>query len=281
MPIINNKVVVTTQKEVFEVELEGGAVVKLAVMRPNYKHQEQAQKVYNKAFKNAIESGAILRDRINIVMQEQGLWTAEKEKSFQDLRKALLDNEKKLAQGGLKLWAEARPIAIQMRKDRIAMQLLVAERNNVDVNTAESQAENAKFNYLVSACTVYNDTGKPFFASYENYLERMAEPVSIHAATTLGKFVYGVADDYATKFAENKWLTKYKLVDEKLRLINKEGKLVDEDGHLIDEQGRRINAEGQPIDDDGTPYDAITNDYIVETKPFIDDETGEPVKIGA
>ena len=65
-----------------------------------------------------------------------------------------------------------------MRKLRDDLRELISSRTNLDNNTAEGQADNARFNYLVSCCLVYSDNKKGYFNSYEDYLNRSSEEIA-------------------------------------------------------------------------------------------------------
>lgn len=260
-------------KRTFEVEVDGKKT-EFAVLRPNHRAVQQAELVYKRAFREAVQppdgqKGAIVRQAVEAVMRDQNLWDDAKQSRYEELVKNILAGEKKLVSGGIKL-SEARSIAIQMRRDRNELRQLSADRNELDAMTAEAQAENARFNYYVASCTVYGDTGKSYFKDVEDYLSRENDPVVLPAAQAMGKLIYGLEDDYEKKLAENKFLLKYKLVDEDLRLVDKDGKWVDSRGRRVDEKGRLINDDGELIDADGN---LLTEDgeYKVEFKEFEDD----------
>jgi hypothetical protein len=253
--------------------------VEVAVVRPNHRQMEEGQQVHNAAFRKGLESGAILRARVEHYLREQKLWDDAKQAEFDRIQKVLLDGEKTLKRGRIKL-GEARKVAIGMAKARTELLVLNAERVRLDNNTVEAQAENARFNFYVSACTVYADTGKPVFRNLQDYLERAGEDLSWEAASALASLLNNYDADAEKKLPENAFLLKYKFVDDKLRYVNKDGHLTDVDGKLIDEDGRFVayvdgqkvfvDREGNRVDDKG--------EYVVEDAgPFLDDETGEPL----
>ena len=82
-------------------------------------------------------------------------------------------------------------------------------------------------------------------------------------------------NDYESNLPENKFLKKYKFIDDKLRLVDKKGRLIDADGKLIDEEGRYIDDQGNYIDKYGNRVDK-DGEYLVESKPFLDDD-GNPI----
>jgi hypothetical protein len=249
--------------------------VTFLVRSPSLQDQKEATKVYNSAFTDALKSKAVVRAKLDDLLVEQGLWDDTKQMRFATLQAQILEGERKLAKGGIPL-AQAREEALKMKKLREDLRELIAVKTNLDTHTAEGQADNARFNYLVSVCTVYNDTKKPYFSSYEDYNSKSGtDLVAGLAAQNLAGMLYGLDNDYEEKLPENKFLKQYKFVDDKLRLINKDGKLVDGEGRLIDENGRFINEKGEFVDKDGNLVNQ-EGDYVIEFKPFLDDE-GKPV----
>ena len=264
---------VNVNKKNFKVTIDSKEI-ELCVVRPNVKQRQEGQKVYNKAFRDAVESGAILRAKVNSVMREQNLWDDTKEAQYKQLVEKINSSERKIKSGGIKL-SEAKEIALQMRKDRVELRSLTSERSGLDNNTAEGQADNAQFNYWVSACTVYSDTGKPYFNSYEDYVNRDDDPVTGKAASSLALMLYNLDPDYEKKLPENEFLKKYKFVDDELHLVDKNGRRVDIEGRLVNKDGRYINESGELIDIDGNRVDE-NGEYVLNFSPFLDDD-GKPV----
>jgi hypothetical protein len=250
--------------------------VEFLVRSPSLQDQREATKVYNQSFSEALKAKAVVRAKLDDLLVEQGLWDNEKQARFSELQNQILEGERKLAKGGIPL-TNAKELALQMRKTREDIRELISVKTNLDTHTAEGQADNARFNYLVSACTVYNDTKEPYFKGYEDYNNRSADPVALIAAQNLAGMLYGLENDYEEKLPENKFLKQYKFVDSKLRLVNKDGKLVDQQGRLIDDNGRFINEKGQFVDKNGNLVDD-KGDYVVEFSPFLDDD-GKPVAL--
>jgi len=251
-----------------------GKDVELYIKSPSPKNQREAQKIYNRAFSDAINSGSIIRARLDDVMHEQGLWDSKKEMEYQTTQKQILDNERKLAKGGISL-EQAKAAAMEMRKCRDKLKDLISTRTTLDSHTAEGQADNAKFNFLVSACVVYKDTNQPYFSGYEDYTNRAIEPAAIIGAQKLANMLYGLDDNFEKNLPENKFLTKYHFVDDNLRPVDKQGRLIDEEGRLIDEYGRFINENNERVDIDGNPLKEDDN-YDFEFSPFLD-ENGKPI----
>jgi hypothetical protein len=244
------------------------------VRSPSLNDQREGQKVYNQAFTDAIKSKSVVRAKLDDLLEDQGLWNDEKQAKFTGLQKELLEGEKRLAKGGFSL-NEAKDLAIKMKGLRDEIRDLISVRTSLDNHSAEGQADNARFNYLVSACVVYNDTKQPYFSNLEDYLNRSTDQVSIQGAQNLANMLYGLDNDYESNLPENKFLKKFKFIDDKLRFVDKKGKLIDSEGRLIDEAGRFIDEAGNFIDKFGSRVDK-DGEYVVDQQPFLD-ESGNPI----
>jgi hypothetical protein len=106
-------------------------------------------------------------------------------------------------------------------------------------------------------------------------MNRATEEVAILAAQNLANMLYGLDNDYESNLPENKFLKKYRFVDDKLRLVDKKGRLIDAEGRLVNEDGRFIDEEGNFVDKFGNKVDK-DGDYVVDPQPFLD-ENGNPV----
>ena len=259
--------------EDFKVELDGEEKT-FTARSPSLADQREAQKVYNTAFTDAIKSNSVVRAKMDDVLEDQGLWNKEKQAKYETLQEELNDGEKRLAKGGFSL-VDAKKLALKMRNIRLDIRDLISVRTSLDNHSAEGQADNARFNYLVSACVVYKDNDKPYFKDLADYMDRMDDPVALEGASKLATMIYGLDNNFEKNLPENKFLKKYKFVNDELRFINKEGHTVDSDGRLVDENGRYIDKEGKFVDKDGNRVDE-DGDYVVDSQPFLDDD-GNPV----
>lgn len=253
--------------------------VKLCVVKPNARQMNEAQKRFAGAFREFVEAGAILKTKVLDVMRAQNKWSDSQEGKVKELSNAIALNLQKLAtkretpkdvtSRKLKL-SELRSLCFEVRKLRNELQDILVERNTMENLSAESQAEQVRFNYLVSACTVDPDNKKPYFKSLDDYMERADDQDATDAAMNFAYLFYKIEKDRDKNLPENKFLLKHKFVREKdLRPINKdghlvdlEGKLVDEDGYFVDEKNNRIDKDGLAVDKDGN---------YVESEDYEDD----------
>jgi hypothetical protein len=257
----------------FKVETDG-VEKEYLVRSPSLDNQREAQKVYNQAFTDAIKSKSVVRAKLDDLLEDQGLWNDEKQAKFTELQRELLEGDKKLAKGGFSL-NEAKDLAIKMKSVRDEIRELISVRTSLDNHSAEGQADNNRFNYLVSVCLVYNDTKQPVYKNMEEYLNSSTDKVAILGAQHLANMLYGLDNDYESNLPENKFLKKFKFIDDKLRLIDKKGRLIDREGRLIDETGRFLDEEGSFVDKFGNKVDK-DGEYVVDSEPFLD-ENGNPI----
>lgn len=240
------------------------------VKKPTHKQLTEAQFYSSAIFNKAKNAGACLRSKLDEYMRQEGLFTKEEEDRAFELTKKLEDNIKLLREGkdedGNKLKLSfARELAIQIRRDRLELNLILAKRREHDTYTVEGQAENARFDYLVSVC-IYDEDGKQVFESVEDYYNNQDQPYASEAASKLASIAFNIDEDWEKKLPETEFLIKYKFVDENLRYINKDGKFVNSKNELVDELGRRVNEQGELIDADGKVISEVT-----ETAEFEDD----------
>jgi len=260
------------QKKVVKTKLEDDTPVEYVVVKPNGKQLYEAGLEANKTFADAIRSGSFVKSKLKEMMTVAGVWNSDKEQKVKDLRTALFEKEKLLAKGGKSglSKSQARLLALEMRKLRNELLELTMLENEWDNRTAESQAENARFDYLVSVCS-FNEEGTPIFSSFEDYRQRSTEQVAFDCASALSELIYGTAFEDVTKnLPENVFLTKYKFVNEKGRLVNENGDYVDSEGRRIDEEGYYLNQEGKRVDKDGNLIDALGNLVDPEWEEFKD-----------
>jgi len=245
------------------------------VYSPTVENYKEAIKVRNEAFVDALKSKAPLRAQINTLLRSRGEWDDEREQQMKDYNKSLIEKERQLKLGGIKL-SEARKLALEMKQLRLNMQELLVARASLDNMTAEGQADNANFNSLVSACAfrVEGDKEVRHFAGVEDYILSGGSEIANQAATALANSLYNIGQNAEKMLSENQFLIKYKFVDEKLRLVNKDGHLVDDAGRLIDENGYLVDEKGELVDYDGQKLMVKEE----EIKPFLDEEGQEIVE---
>lgn len=277
-----------------------GDPVKVGIKSPSADNFRDSQLVYNKAFRAALDSGALLRQKLNDYMRDQDIWNDDKEKEYEKLSEGIRANESILKGGGIRL-SEAKEIALKIRGLREEFRTLLSEKNALDTNSAEGQADNARFVELVRLCIVNPDTGSAIFPEQKDYDAQADQPWLIDASGELANMLYGLDTDYDKNLEENKFLREFKFVNDDLRFVNKDGHLVDSEGRLLDEDRRFIayrTEEGLKnkntdevyfVDREGEEvvlktYEEGDEEWVKislqDRKPFLDDDD-KPIEIQA
>lgn len=239
------------------------------VKKPSSKELSDAQIYSASVATRAVAAKALTRKKLADVLSEQGIWTKEHQDKLEEIQKRIEANVRKLALGGIKLSA-AREIAISIKKDRRDQQELLSRRSELDEFTIESQAENARFDYLVSVCVV-NEDGSKVFATLDDYKNKSEEPFAYEAANALFEVISNTDKDWQKKLPENKFLLDHGFINEEMRYINKDGKLTDVDGRLVDKDGRYINDKNEYVDKDGNRVNEDGSPYVESPQPFLED----------
>ena len=253
-----------------------------AVILPNYKILEEANKIRSKVFNESLESGDLLRDQLDNELRKRGLWNDSRQMEYDTLRKEILDREYQLQKGGIKL-QDAKRLALEMKEKRERMVQMLSSRSDLDSQTCEGKSENARFNFLFANCLVYNNEEHTKFYpnGLQDYLVDTDNPVAVKGATEFYYLISGT-ESLDDKLPENKFLKKFKFVDDKYRLVEKgTGRLINKDGRYIDEYGNFIeyNQDGTYyyVDINGRKLDELTGNFVVdEPAPFYDDD-GNPL----
>lgn len=256
--------------------------VEYAVRLPSLEEIREADEIQNQVFNKELQKPhCILREELDTILRAKKKWNDEMQMEYETLAKEIVDAELVLERGGIKL-SDAKRIALEMRDKRQRMIDMLSSRTNLDSNTCEGRAANARFNFLYATCLVYNSDGKPYFPNgVRDYLIRQNDPVAIRGAT---EFYYLMTntEDSDSDLPENKFLKKFKFVDDKLRPVDKEGRLIDKDGRHIDENGNYIKwVEADKyvyVDVDGRELEQNGSFKVNEPQPFLDDE-GNPITV--
>ena len=195
-------------------DLEDNDVV-VYVVRPNRDESAKAQMLASRVFRDAVQNGALVRKALDNMLLKQGIWSAEKQSELDKIDEQIRTNLIKLKSGGIKL-AEARDLAIDTRIARLNRSLLLAEKNEHDEFTADAQSEAVKFDYLCSVC-IKNEEGQLVFSDVDDFRDRSNEPFIEVATSKLASMIYGLEENWESNLPENKFLTHYNFIDEKLQ----------------------------------------------------------------
>jgi len=257
-----------------EVTLENGEKVTIFVKKPANNVISAADMRRAKVWNDCIQNDILTKKELSKVMEKRGIWSKKQSEEEDDINQKMADLEKQLFRGkdGKKpKVSEGRDIALKMRQLRMDLRNLISERISLEENTAESLADNARFDYFVAECTFYKDSGKRVYNNLEDYNAKSSDAIAFAAASMLGDVLYNLDTSFESNLPENKWLKAFNLVDDKLALVNNDGdnvsttgQVINDQGHYINEDGQRVDVDGFPLDDDGT---YVMVDYENDLEP--------------
>jgi len=228
--------------------------IEIYVKRPTNDIIRKADIFRTKTWSDCAAQGIQTKKEVVKMMEERGIWSKEKDEEEEKISKKILELERTLYHGDGKTkpkLSEGRDLAIQIRRERIKLRELISERIGLEENCAENLADNARFDFLVANCTYYKD-GSKVYSDFDDYNSKSADEIAFAAASTLGEMMYNLNSNFEKNLPENKFLTKFGLVNDELSLIDpNEGYTIDTEGRRIDEEGYYVNDEGHRVDKEG------------------------------
>ena len=231
----------------------GGEPKKVKIVKPSSRIEAEANmhasKVFSKLAKEHSKgnSGLLLRTQLDQFLRDSKLYSEEDLVEINSLGKQIEDGEKSLRAGGKK--ADGRQIAIDMRKARYTMLVMLAKKFEYDRNTIEHHSETARLHYIIAKCLQFEDGGQ-VYSGPDDY-EFDDSPLKDDLAPAIRKITSLCSSfdmSYEEKLPENKFLKKFNFVDDKFNLV-------DSEGHLVDELGRRIDEQGNLIEDNTETFE--------------------------
>ncbi len=245
--------------ETFKVKQENGSDIELGIIKLNPRIRLEADKIYSTSFTEAIEAGVMLRCQVNNLLEERGVTDSKaiKQKTHKlrsELRSLEVQLKSARKEGRKMTKIEGREIALKMRDLRNELNNVGGDLARYYNSTAESVADNERLNYYVYALTVYAETGKNYWSSYESFKEDYSEVKNLAVDAFLKSF-YNIDSNADKSLYENSWLIRHGFMNESLQLINEQGRLIDSQNRLINEDGRLINENGVLIDEFGNEID--------------------------
>lgn len=223
--------------------------VKLHVKKPNHEQQRESNFIYSKYMNKYLAAKIMPQIRLGEILRENGVWNDEKAKKENELILSINNVREKLKKGGIKL-SEGMKLAKEGIKLNFELMNFSMQKNAMLNDSAETLAQNDKFNYLVSQCTVYSNDGRPVFRDYEQYQEwdnlDSHRLLTYNAGQVFSKLIYNMEDDFRADWPEYKFLKKHGFVNDKLQFL-KDGKVVDFDGNPVVEETQVEETTEEPV----------------------------------
>jgi hypothetical protein len=185
-----------------------GVPVRFAVRMPTKAQQEQANRTLKNARQAALKRGKLPRSKAEALARQRGLWDTAKQDKYEALVRTLAGDAEYLQRATVE---NGRRAAIRMRVARAESRRMREPLNELLESTAEAEGQQARFDYLVSVCTYFADTGKPVFTTVQDYRRRWNEPVGLKAAWMLGAMLFDLDENFEENLPEERYLREHGL----------------------------------------------------------------------
>jgi hypothetical protein len=253
-----------TDNNQVQFEFEGK---KFNVVRPSNKIRKESNIVYNKALREAIDSGFFFEFEIEELLKDRGYNEKDYNKQRNDMMKGIRAYEAKLINEQYKNLDEGKQIAFKTQDLRAELENFDSPHRELRSQSATTFAENKRFNFFAYKC-ISTEDGSQIWTNFDEY-ENDDSQLAIMASAKLLYLLYQVNHESSQKISaertENVWLKQNKFMNEDLQLINTKGQTIDREGRLIDKEGNFINESGDRIDVLGNPLDA--EGKLIPNKP--------------
>jgi hypothetical protein len=177
------------------------------VVEPTINIETAAKKVYMSEYNKALKNDSVPRDRLDDKLKELGLLSQEDYDRMDKLRNEIDELIKPLKTGGIKL-KEMKERAEKAQLLRLQLYSLVSYRTKYDDLTAESVAEDAKFNFLVFSCLLDSE-GKRVFSNIQEWESCTDSDLLEKAASCMVEILYPDRGNFFSTLPENEFLVKY------------------------------------------------------------------------
>jgi len=221
-------------------------IVKFPTSRIEAEANMHASRVFSKLIREKREGDdtLLLRNQLDEFLKDKKVYTEDDIKEITETSKEVTRLEEVMAKGGIKK-SEGRTFAIELRRNRYKLLVMLSKRMEYDKNTIEHHSEGARINYIISKC-LCSDDGVPVFNNVDDYefddtglKNQLIEPIR-----RIGTICSSYDTDFEAKLPENKFLVKYGYCNDKFNLV-------DANGNLVNEKGERINDDGELLDENG------------------------------
>jgi len=252
--------------------------IKFYVTSPTADAVSRADRYRAKIWTECIEDGIKTKEELELMMEKRGLWTEAHKQKEKEIVQKIQDLEKSLYLGDGKErdLSEGVSKAIEMRSLRIKLREHIMQKLNLEQNSAESLADNARFDFLVAHCTFY-ENGQSVYNGIRDYSSKANDDIAFSAAAALAEEMYSFDSSQEENLPENKWLKHFNLVDEDLSLVDEQKNLIDTHGRKINEFGHYINEKGDRVDVNGNILDEDGN-YKITAKYSKKEEKKRPTR---
>lgn len=183
-----------------------GEKVKLKLRQENVDIERKCDTEYHIAFTELVQKGILPRASLEKIMSDRGIWTKEQQSELEGLQARLVELQTKLAAANTN--GEGVSIANEMGDVRGECLKLVEVKSVIFSNSCESLAESIRRDAYIAYALVYEDTNKPVFKNYNDFLSRSEEQVVEDARKRTLEESIKVFQDSVSSLPELEYLTR-------------------------------------------------------------------------
>lgn len=188
-------------KRTFTVELQDGKTVELSTRLPKNSELQESEEEYSIAFNRAIMKGILPESVLAEHLLKNGIWSAEKDEAIEQQRLKVVDLEEKLE--AEKNDMARQKIADSLTVEREELYQMRQQRSQLLAHSAESKAEDAQRNYLVSKVTELASSGVPVWQSHEDFMNEEDSNLVFRATYEYLALANGLPSDFIDQLPEN------------------------------------------------------------------------------
>lgn len=234
------------------------------VVEPSVEVKNESNKIYNTALYQAISDGYLLNCEVEKILRERHVLEEDDDAKIEEVNKRLKSLEKELRSakrnGRRMSKEEGKAIALEMRSLRNSLREIGRTRGDLASKTAESYADNIRFQHWLFQCTKLAESGERYWKTYEDFLADQDSTVALEAMKYFISILTKIDPDYEKRFYENGWLIRQGFMNDALQFVRPDGRTIDEAGRLIDaKSGRFVGEDGQFVDTFGNTVDEAGN----------------------
>lgn len=200
------------EARIFKTKNKAGEEIVLKFIRPTQVVLSKADLKSKEAYSNAFRKGLLTNAEVVKYLKERGIWTQEMEEETAELRVRIRDLEEKLEDPSLSN-EEGESIVDEIKLARAKIADHNANIRSIADNTCESNASEARNQFLAASCVVNAKTGVKVFKDMDDFLSRLDEPLAVDSyreaviSNLEDQLNVSLPSDLSSHYPENKWLS--------------------------------------------------------------------------
>jgi BMFP domain-containing protein YqiC len=195
----------------FESVSKDGEKTEVLFKKPTQGILSKGDFVYRTEFSKAIRAGIMTTAEANKLLRDRGIWDDERESQESTLRLEIGSLETALAEedsyeDGIRLFDKLKEL-------RASLNELTQVYSSISENTAESVASEVRTQFFASECSVYKDSSRRVFSSFDDFKKRLDEQITVdcyrNALISNWEEALGISiDELTDSLPEDEWLKK-------------------------------------------------------------------------